>query len=134
MGRVGTDTASVVPKPPGAWHRTARFARPTRPALLATPRRTLVGLPMTDSEKAAKVIEALKAAEREPPQAALPMLNELAGLVQGEGEAPLEVEEARSSAFMAICEVGKALHRGQPTDALWAPAIAAAERWKSLAR
>ena len=70
---------------------------------------------MTDSEKANKVIEALKAAEREPPQAALPMLNELASLVQGEGEQPLEVEEARSSAFMAICEVGKALHRGQPT-------------------
>ena len=89
---------------------------------------------MTNSEKAVKVIEALKAAEREPPLAALPMLNELAGLVQGEGEQPLEVEEARSSAFMAICEVGKALHRGQPAEALWAPAIAAAERWKSLAR
>ena len=89
---------------------------------------------MTDSEKAATVIEALKAAERAPPQAALPMLNELVGLVHGEGEQPLEVEEARSSAFMAICEVGKALHRGQPADALWAPAIAAAERWKSLVR
>jgi hypothetical protein len=89
---------------------------------------------MTDSAKAAKVIEALKAAQREPPQTALPMLNELAALVQGEGDAPLEVEEARSSAFMAICEVGKALHRGQPADALWAPALAAAERWKSLAR
>jgi hypothetical protein len=57
------------------------------------------------------------------------MLN---GLVQGSGEAPLEVEEARSSAFLAICEVGKALHRGQPTDRLWASAIAAAERWQSL--
>ena len=33
---------------------------------------------------------------------------------------PLEVEEARSSAFMAICEVGKALHRGQPAEKLWA--------------
>lgn len=89
---------------------------------------------MTDSEKAAAVIDALKAAEREPAQAALPRLNELAGLVQGGGEQPLEVEEARSAAFMAICEVGKALHRGQPADALWAPAIAAAERWKSLAK
>ena len=88
---------------------------------------------MTDLEKAAKVVEALKSAEREPPQAALPMLNELAALVHNAGEAPLEIEEARSSAFMAICEVGKALHRGQPADALWAPAIAAAERWKSLA-
>ena len=88
---------------------------------------------MTDSEKAAEVIEALKAAEREPAQMALPMLNGLVGLVQGGGEAPLEVEEARSSAFLAICEVGKALHRGQPADHLWASAIAATERWMSLA-
>ena len=89
---------------------------------------------MTDSEKAATIIEALKAAEREPAQTALPILNGLAGLVQGDGEQPLEVEEARSAAFMAICEVGKALHRGQPAEGLWAPAIEAAERWKSLAR
>jgi hypothetical protein len=88
---------------------------------------------MTDSEKAAKVIEALQAAERAPAQAALPILNGLVGLVQGEGEARLEVEEARSTAFMAICEVGKALHRGQPADSLWASAIDAVERWKSLA-
>jgi hypothetical protein len=88
---------------------------------------------MTDSEKAAKVIEALKAAEREPAQAALPILNGLVGLVQGEGEAPLEVEEARSTAFLAICEVGKALHRGQPADRLWQSAIDAAQRWRSLA-
>ena len=89
---------------------------------------------MTDSEKAAKVIEALKAAEHEPAQTALPMLNELVGLVQGSGEQPLEVEEARAGAFLAICEVGKALHRGQPADRLWASAINATERWKSLAR
>jgi hypothetical protein len=88
---------------------------------------------MNDSEKAAKVIEALKAAEREPAPAALPILNGLVGLVQGDGDQPLEVEEARSGAFMAICEVGKALHRGQPADRLWASAIAAAEKWKSLA-
>jgi hypothetical protein len=88
---------------------------------------------MNDSEKAAKVIEALKAAEREPAQTALPMLNGLVGLVQGGGDQPLEVEEARSGAFMAICEVGKALHRGQPADRLWASAIAAAEKWKVLA-
>jgi hypothetical protein len=88
---------------------------------------------MTDSEKAATVLEALKAAEREPPQTALPMLNGLVGLVQGSGEAPLEVEEARSSAFMAICEIGKALHRGQPAEKLWAAAVASAERWKALA-
>jgi hypothetical protein len=89
---------------------------------------------MTDSGKAAKVIEALKAAEREPAQIALPMLNGLVGLVQGDSEQPLEVEEARSSAFLAICEVGKALHRGQPTDGLWASAIDATERWMSLVR
>ncbi|QWG19649.1 hypothetical protein KMZ68_07415 [Bradyrhizobium sediminis] len=89
---------------------------------------------MTDSEKAAKVIEALKAAEGEPAQIALPILNGLVGLVQGSGEAPLEIEEARSGAFLAICEIGKALHRGQPTDGLWAPAMSATERWMSLAR
>ena len=89
---------------------------------------------MNDSEKAAKVLEALKAAEAATPQAALPMLNSLVGLVQAHAEQPLEVEEARSSAFMAICEIGKALHRGQPADKLWASAISATERWKSLAR
>ena len=89
---------------------------------------------MTDSEKAAAIIEALKAAEHEPAAVALPILNGLVGLVQAHGEQPLEVEEARSSAFMAICEIGKALHRGQPADGLWAPAINAAERWKSLVR
>ena len=89
---------------------------------------------MTDSEKAATVLESLKAAERAPAPTALPILNDLVDLVQGSGEAPLEVEEARSAAFMAICEVGKALHRGQPTENLWGQAIAAAERWKSLAR
>lgn len=89
---------------------------------------------MTDSEKAAKVIEALKAAEREPALTALPMLNGLIRLVQGGGEAPLEVEEARSAAFMAICEIGKALHRGQPAERLWASAIDATQRWMSLAR
>jgi hypothetical protein len=89
---------------------------------------------MSDDAKAAKVFEALTAAEREPPQVALSMLNGLVGLAQADGEEPLEVEEARASAFIAICEIGKALHRGQPTDRLWAPAIQAAARWKSLAR
>jgi hypothetical protein len=89
---------------------------------------------MTDSEKAAKVIEALKAAEREPAEVALPILNGLVGLVQADGEQPLEIEEARSSAFLAICEVGKALHRGQPGDRLWTSAIDAAQRWMSLPR
>jgi hypothetical protein len=89
---------------------------------------------MTDADKAAKVLETLKLAEHAPAQAALPMLNGLVGLVQAHGEAPLEVEEARASAFMAICEIGKALHRGQPAAGLWASAIDATERWKSAAR
>ena len=86
---------------------------------------------MTDSEKAVAIVEALKAAEHEPAAVALPILNGLVGLVQAHAEAPLEVEEARSSAFMAICEIGKALHRGQPTDGLWSAAINAAERWRT---
>jgi hypothetical protein len=87
---------------------------------------------VTDTEKAAAVLKALKVAEHEQREVALSMLNRLVGLVQAEGEQPLEIEEARSSAFMAICEIGKALHRGQSADRLWAPAIAATERWKSL--
>ena len=89
---------------------------------------------MTDSETAHKVFEALKLAEQSPAQEALPMLNGLAGLIQGGGEQPLEVEDARASAFLAICEVGKALHRGQPADGLYAAAISATERWMQLAK
>jgi hypothetical protein len=77
---------------------------------------------------------ALKLAEQEPPQKALPILNGLVGLVKADHEQRLEVEEARSSAFMAICEIGKALHRGQPADGLWVAAIDATERWMALAR
>jgi hypothetical protein len=89
---------------------------------------------MSDSEKAANIIEALKAAEREPAQIALPILNGLVGLMRGDLEQPLEVEEARANTFLAICEVAKALHRGTPADQLWPSAIEAAERWMSLAR
>jgi hypothetical protein len=89
---------------------------------------------MSDFEKATRVLDALKAAEREPAEKALPILNGLVGLAQGGGEQSLEVEEARSGAFMAICEVGKALHRGQPADQLWAAAIGATERWMSLTK
>ena len=89
---------------------------------------------MSEFEKAAKVFDALKAAEDQPAQSALPILNGLVSLVQGGGEAPLEIEEARSGAFMAICEVGKALHRGQPADQLWTAAIGATERWMSLTK
>ena len=89
---------------------------------------------MTDAEKAAKALDSLKAAELKPPQVALKILNDLVGLVQGGEEQRLEVEEARAGAFMAICEIGKALHRGQPADKLWASAIAATEKWQSLVR
>jgi hypothetical protein len=89
---------------------------------------------MTDSETARKVFETLKLAEQAPAQQALPILNGLAGLIRGGGEAPLEVEDARASAFLAICEVGKALHRGKPTDGLYAAAISATERWMALAK
>ena len=89
---------------------------------------------MSDSETAQKVFEALKQAEQASPQQALPMLNGLAGLIQGSGEQPMEVEDARASAFLAICEVGKALHRGQPADVLYTAAIDATERWMRLAK
>jgi hypothetical protein len=89
---------------------------------------------MDEAAKAAKVLKRLKAAQCEPAHAALPLLNELVGLVQGGQEQPLEVEEARSSAFSAICEVGKALHRKQPAANLWVTAIAATEWWQRVAK
>lgn len=88
---------------------------------------------MSERDAAQQVLEALKLAERKPAQEALPLLNGLMPLVQGGGAQELETEEARSSAFLAICEVGKALHRGQPADSAYAAAISAAERWVALA-
>ena len=88
---------------------------------------------VTESEKAQEVQVALQAAQTAAPDAALPILNGLMGLVRSEsGDQPLEVDEARASAFLAICEVGKALHRGQPTGPLWGAAVTAAERWLAL--
>jgi len=88
---------------------------------------------VTESEKARQVHAALQAAQVEAPDAALPILNSLIGLVSSNsGDQPLEVDEARSSAFLAICEVGKALHRGQPAGPLWAAALAATDRWLAL--
>ena len=55
---------------------------------------------MTDAEKAAKAIEALKAAEPKPPQAALKILNELVGLVHGGEEQTL----AQDPAYRAYME------------------------------
>lgn len=90
---------------------------------------------MTESEKAQQIVAALRAAEASPPEAALQTLNGLMALVRSPSAGqPLEVEEARSAAFMSICEVGKALHRGQPTEALWPTALSASERWLALAK
>ncbi len=86
-------------------------------------------------EKAQQVLLRLKQAELVETKAALPILNGLVGLVQSAGGAEtIEIGELRSSAFLAICEVGKALHRGQPTDQLWAKAFEATDRWKSAAK
>jgi hypothetical protein len=104
---------------------------PSRISLRSCGIRASIKAAMTDAETAAKVLDTLRAAEQAPAQAALPMLNGLVGLVQSSGAASLEVEEARAGAFMAICEIGKALHRGQPTDGLWSAAINAAERWRT---
>jgi hypothetical protein len=89
---------------------------------------------MSERETAQQVLDALKLAAEKPPQQALADLNGLVGLVQGGGTQELEVEEARSSAFLAICEVGKALHRQQPADGPYATAISTTERWVALAK
>jgi hypothetical protein len=89
---------------------------------------------VSESRQAEKVLDALKTAEREPAQIALSMLRGLPALVQGEMPQPLEVEEARADAFLAVCEVGKALHQGKPATRLWTLAIDATERWMALAK
>ncbi len=90
---------------------------------------------MTESEKAQQVMAALRSAETAAPEAALQTLNGLMGLVRSASEEQaLEIEEARSAAFLSICEVGKALHRKQPTDALWPAAVSATEHWLALAK
>ena len=87
---------------------------------------------MSDFDDALKVTEALEAAKSAPPQMALSMLNGLIDLARGGDDQPLEVSEARSTVFLALCDIGKALHRGQPADHLWANAIGAANRWRAL--
>lgn len=89
---------------------------------------------MSERENAQQVLDALKQAAAKPAPEALPILNGLIPLVQGGDGQSLEVQEARASAFLSICEVGKALHRGQPTDGLYAAAVAATERWVTVAR
>ena len=89
---------------------------------------------MSERDTAQQVLDALKLAAEKLPSEALTDLNRLIPLVQGGGSQELETEEARASAFLGICEVGKALHRGQPVDALYAAAIGATERWVALAK
>jgi hypothetical protein len=90
---------------------------------------------VTEAEKAQHVLHALKSAETAAPETALSILNGLIGLVRGGGDGQsLEVDEARSSAFLSICEAGKALHQGQPLGQHWTTAIAATERWIALAK
>jgi hypothetical protein len=87
---------------------------------------------MSERETSQKILDALKLAATKPAQDALTDLNSLIPLVQGGGSQELETEEARASAFLAICELGKALHRGQPAERLHAAAITAAERWAAV--
>ncbi|WP_315728382.1 MULTISPECIES: hypothetical protein [unclassified Bradyrhizobium] len=90
---------------------------------------------MTELEKAEHFLEVLKSAQAAAPQPALQLLNGLIGMAKSAGgDQEFEIDEARSSAFMSICEVGKALHRGLPTSPLWDHALAATERWVSLVR
>jgi hypothetical protein len=88
---------------------------------------------MNDLDRATEVLQALMLAKRAPPQQALSILNGLVGLLRADHDQPMELEEARSGAFLAICEIGKSLHRGQPADHLWGTAIQATEQWIALA-
>ncbi len=89
---------------------------------------------MTEIEIAQHVLSCLYQTEAAEPHTAVSTLKGLIGLVQGGQEAKsFEVDEARSSTFMAICEYAKALHRGLPADGLRPVAIDAAERWRALA-
>ena len=88
---------------------------------------------MSERDSAQQVLDALKRAAAKPAPEALADLNGLIPLVQGGRAHTIEAEEARASAFLAICEVGKALHRDQPVEGLYAAAISAAERWVVVA-
>jgi hypothetical protein len=90
---------------------------------------------VTEADKARQTLATLTSARSTAAPEALQMLNGLIGLVQSGGsDESIEVDEARSAAFLAICEVGKALHRGQPVGPLWEKAVAATERWTAIAR
>jgi hypothetical protein len=86
-------------------------------------------------DKAQQVWLSLKQAEAAEAKDALAGLNGLIGLVQSiGGDQSIEIGELRASAFIAICELGKALHRGQPTGQLWTIAMDATERWRAAAK
>ncbi|WP_420132311.1 hypothetical protein [Rhodopseudomonas sp.] len=88
---------------------------------------------MSEGEMAQHVLQCLRQTELSDPKAALGILNGLVGLVQGDGTPhSFEVDEARASTFMAVCEYAKALHRGLPADGLRPAAIEAAEKWHML--
>ncbi|ABD87046.1 hypothetical protein [Rhodopseudomonas palustris] len=90
---------------------------------------------MSEFEIAQHVWQCLHQAASEAPQTALPMLKRLTRLVGGDGRAhPLELDEARSTAFLAVCDYAKALHRGQPAERLWTVAVAATEHWRALSK
>ncbi|MGP9811547.1 hypothetical protein ACTZWT_08570 [Rhodopseudomonas sp. NSM] len=90
---------------------------------------------MSEGEMAQRVLQSLQQTELADSKAALEILNGLVGLVTGDGTPhSFEVDEARASTFMAVCEYAKALHRGLPADELRPAAIAAAAKWSALAR
>ena len=89
---------------------------------------------MTEIEIAQHVLSCLHQTESAEPRTAVSTLKALIGLIHGgDGVKSFEVDEARSSTFMAICEYAKALHRGLPADGLHPIAVEAAEKWRSLA-
>jgi hypothetical protein len=90
---------------------------------------------MSEGDMAQHVLQSLQQTELAEPKAALDILNGLVGMVSGDGTShSLEVDEARASTFMAVCEYAKALHRGQPADTLRPTAIDAAAKWATLVR
>ncbi|MFZ5736953.1 hypothetical protein [Rhodopseudomonas palustris] len=89
---------------------------------------------MTEIEIAQQVLSCLHQTESAEPRSAVSTLKGLISYIHGAGNVhSCEVDEARSSTFMAICEYAKALHRGLPADGLRPAAIDAAEKWRALA-
>ncbi|HEY0330951.1 MAG TPA: hypothetical protein VGC77_17855 [Rhodopseudomonas sp.] len=90
---------------------------------------------MSEFEIAQHVLQCVQQSACAAPPAALAMLKPLTRFIRGDGGVhPLELDEARSTAFLAICDYAKALHRGQPAGQLWAVAVAATDQWRALAK